>query len=460
MLDPVALIVVPTQAINGCTSHSLDGHWQQTPSGWVRTAAALTTPASDEAGCASDRADRAAPPSPPQPYQRRDWAGSDEAYPVPPPLALRAHSCKQVPRSFHATFACNWRSYMYLFPLCERDLRAMSDSAFDPLAALGQHQTVFKKAAGAAAASATPTTTACEGAGAAASAAPSNQGGAGASNTASTEPGAAPASPTVRDAAAAASSLAVGEAADTADAATAATAAADGCADRRQDASSTRADTTGAAPRTPPGSDDVTAPGVPAPEAAADSGAEARSTPGGTLTASQRLSAAAALGDAVDTLLQGLGGQDVDYFVYGRSTPRGKGTVCQLLRTSAHVVWVPGGSAAGSLPPRPQAEEGQAAVFPEVCSCLCVRRSKLPLEKKNKQQLQQPVWLDALCRALSAACVDCEDGQTMEADTQHASTSYGCRSISGVVAGPLTGLTAPVPNRRLCTRLCCRVPGL
>ena len=34
---------------------------------------------------------------------------------------MRATDCRVVPRSFHATYACQWRRYVYLFPLNKED---------------------------------------------------------------------------------------------------------------------------------------------------------------------------------------------------------------------------------------------------------------------------------------------------------------------------------------------------
>lgn len=46
-------------------------------------------------------------------------SGADDGTSVLP--AVRATACEVVPRSFHATFACQWRRYVYLFPLRHED---------------------------------------------------------------------------------------------------------------------------------------------------------------------------------------------------------------------------------------------------------------------------------------------------------------------------------------------------
>lgn len=46
---------------------------------------------------------------------------SDQANPAYHPASLRCLACEIVPRSFHATFACQWRRYVYLLPLTQED---------------------------------------------------------------------------------------------------------------------------------------------------------------------------------------------------------------------------------------------------------------------------------------------------------------------------------------------------
>lgn len=52
-------------------------------------------------------------PRPPEPSAR--------PHPAYLPHSLRCLNCQVVPRSFHATFACQWRRYLYLLPLTHQD---------------------------------------------------------------------------------------------------------------------------------------------------------------------------------------------------------------------------------------------------------------------------------------------------------------------------------------------------
>lgn len=217
--SPEIHAVPRAQAINGCTSHSLDGDWELCASGWVRTSGATGAPL---------------------PFARPPWSGADESGPFPPPLALRARSCAQVPRTFHANYACTWRSYVYLLPLTDADLRALSDGVGPP-----------------------------------------------------NNP---PAYVTPQ----------AGE--DT--------------------------DSSGGAPC------------ISSTAAIDTDNSFNEDQP--VLTAEQRTQGAQVLAASVDEMLARVTGREVDFYAYGRSTPQGKSTVCTLLRSSAHVVWVP--AEPGSVP--------------------------------------------------------------------------------------------------------------
>jgi hypothetical protein len=46
---------------------------------------------------------------------------------VPPALRSAPPLCPGPAPGLHANFACTWRSYVYLLPLTDADLRALSD---------------------------------------------------------------------------------------------------------------------------------------------------------------------------------------------------------------------------------------------------------------------------------------------------------------------------------------------
>lgn len=65
------------------------------------------------------------------------------------PASLRCLACEIVPRSFHATFACQWRRYLYLLPLTQEDAsRYLMHHHGDDANVVADHQSTVEDAEG------------------------------------------------------------------------------------------------------------------------------------------------------------------------------------------------------------------------------------------------------------------------------------------------------------------------